>query len=273
MTKIPCGGFYIDDETLGINEDGKLSVIGGGGGSSIPTPVFNDAGKVLTAVVDQEHTVDYVILEEQTVTTDEEYGEADLEGFSSSIVDLIKSFIENSINGVLTINGVSYTEPFYFQKYGDISYPAIKHGDIMIVWHERSVFLSGNNETTYTVSVSAISPATIFEWQDVPMPWFAMTMKGEYSPSTNYTIAANTTKQETFTFVGQSPGYNRLLDVKITTSPVNLKIWNILWSVQGDDIRVTANVENIYNEEETYKVNLSYLYNYPVQCSLSEDDF
>lgn len=27
MSKVPCGGFGIDDETLGFNENGELSVI------------------------------------------------------------------------------------------------------------------------------------------------------------------------------------------------------------------------------------------------------
>ena len=27
MSKIPCGGFSLDDETLGFNENGELSVI------------------------------------------------------------------------------------------------------------------------------------------------------------------------------------------------------------------------------------------------------
>ena len=44
MIKIPCGGFYIDDETLDINEDGKLSVI------VIPTVTSSDNGKVLQVV-------------------------------------------------------------------------------------------------------------------------------------------------------------------------------------------------------------------------------
>ena len=42
--KIPCGGFYIDDQTLQV-KDGELTVIGGG--SSLPPVTVDDKGKFL----------------------------------------------------------------------------------------------------------------------------------------------------------------------------------------------------------------------------------
>lgn len=42
-TKISCGGFYIDDETLSLSDDNKLSVKNSGGGSEvlIVNPIIN----------------------------------------------------------------------------------------------------------------------------------------------------------------------------------------------------------------------------------------
>lgn len=30
MSKVPCGGFYLDDNFLSMNKNGELSLLGGG---------------------------------------------------------------------------------------------------------------------------------------------------------------------------------------------------------------------------------------------------
>ena len=55
---IPCGGWYIDENTLSFDENKVLSVIGGGGGSGeeIPVPTVEDEGKIL-AIVNGKYTL------------------------------------------------------------------------------------------------------------------------------------------------------------------------------------------------------------------------
>ena len=40
--KIPCGGFKLDENSFSLDENGVLSVSGGGGGGSIPKPLTPD---------------------------------------------------------------------------------------------------------------------------------------------------------------------------------------------------------------------------------------
>ena len=58
---IPCGGWYIDENTLSFDENKVLSVIGGGGGNGeeIPVPTAEDEGKILAFDI-HEHRVKLV---------------------------------------------------------------------------------------------------------------------------------------------------------------------------------------------------------------------
>lgn len=99
MTKIPCGGFYIDDETLGINEDGKLSVIGGGGGSS-----GSDSGIIIAnATVSQDMS---------TITLDKTWQEIHDVGAGFILMEIV-SGTKNVCPIVTIIESDNYSPKFH----------------------------------------------------------------------------------------------------------------------------------------------------------------
>ena len=54
IEKVPCGGFYVDNETLKIEDNVLSAVGGGGGGSDLPAVTSDDAEKILRVNVDWE---------------------------------------------------------------------------------------------------------------------------------------------------------------------------------------------------------------------------
>lgn len=277
MTKIPCGGFYIDDETLGINEDGKLSVIGGGGGggSSLPDSSITDIGKVLTVSEDQEHTSSQYVCTEQTVTTDADYGDAVLDGFDYDTWELLSTYADDEKTGTITINGTAYSEQFYLKDMGEFWDPAIKHGNVEIVWSSQSenIELTGENGTTYTVSVAISVSSTTAAWESVPLQYFLLTRRVQTQLTGSYSIEANTEEIKTFDLTGQNPVYGEtyLLDVKIWvggTAPL-VVVQTLSWTASGKDLSVKALVKNTGSTSTNYTIVLNCIYNEETQCTAS----
>lgn len=61
--KIPCGGFYIDDETLSLSDDNKLSVKGGGSGGGVLV-VHQDANDTLDKTWQEIHDAEPLVFAE-----------------------------------------------------------------------------------------------------------------------------------------------------------------------------------------------------------------
>ena len=63
MSKVPCGGFYLDENFLGMNENDELSLIGGGEGKAYQQLVTDGDGGVKwedrLAYDDSKLTIDY----------------------------------------------------------------------------------------------------------------------------------------------------------------------------------------------------------------------
>ncbi len=70
MSKVPCGGFYLDENFLGVNENDELSLVGGGDGNAYQQLVTDGDGSVKwedrlayddsKVVVDDRHGSQYV---------------------------------------------------------------------------------------------------------------------------------------------------------------------------------------------------------------------
>ena len=59
--KISCGGFYIDDETLSLSDDNKLSVKGGGSGGG-DVLVVSDTNGTLDKTWQEMHDAPVVVI-------------------------------------------------------------------------------------------------------------------------------------------------------------------------------------------------------------------
>ena len=297
--KILCGGFKIDGTSL-VEENGILKatatglpdaseatngqglivedgefVIGDlphGGGSSLPDSSITDIGKVLTVAEDQEHTSAQYVCTEQTVTTNADYGNAVLDGFNYDTWELLSTYADDEKTGTITINGTAYLEQFYWKIIGDFNEPAIKHGNVEIVWRSDNerIVLYGDNDTTYTVSVAISVSSTTAVWESVPLPYYSFAKRTQTLPSGSYTIDANSEEIKTFDLSGQNPvfGETSLLDVKIWaggSSPLII-VQTLSWTASGKDLSVKALVKNTGNTSSNYTIVLNCIYNEPSQC-------
>ena len=66
--KIPCGGFKLDEKSFSLDENGVLSVSGGGGGGSVPKPLTFDympegypSKSVQTTTLMEEQAVEFTL--------------------------------------------------------------------------------------------------------------------------------------------------------------------------------------------------------------------
>lgn len=153
-TKISCGGFDIDNDTL-IEEDGVLKVKGGGGG--LPPYENADINKVLTLADSGETGTEAIVtIREQTVTTDNRFHSASL------FIDYTYWTLGRTVH--LTINGNNYDCIINTGDFERLEIQAIVDGHEVQIYKntDGTAFnFSGYYETTYTVSATIEAPVPI----------------------------------------------------------------------------------------------------------------
>lgn len=115
MTKIPCGGFYIDDETLDINEDGKLSVIGAGGGGetnrftiNLTVDYDNSTYSVDKTAAEIEEAIYDVTKEIYVIETDINGGESNSETYKITPIVVNPGVGDEENGGYVLAQNLSY---------------------------------------------------------------------------------------------------------------------------------------------------------------------
>ena len=144
----------------------KIAESGGGGGSSLPSYTSSDVGKVLTLGEDAEHSVEDVVVPEQTVTTVQDtqtqYCFATVEG---STIDWASAESGDIIK--LTINGTDYQAEFDDGSFVALSGDTMV-GAIVFVPFAGQVLFKTTTVGGYTIKATSEVPDVKPVWEGAP---------------------------------------------------------------------------------------------------------
>ena len=161
MSKVPCGGFKLDENFLGMNENDELSLVGGSEGKAYKQLVTDGEGKAKWE--------DRLAYDDSKVAVDVGDGVqavkvADEVPFWASVDALIKIWASNGING--TLNPEDYTDLGNGSfKAGEVAFITtdnleVPAGETPIVYPKKGVYFTSVPDVFYITGIASADSDT-----------------------------------------------------------------------------------------------------------------